>query len=72
MSSPGSKVVRIFGDLIARILRNPAEWKPLKEGRSAYWDEETGTIVVRDPKHPDGGTAFRPKTGKRDHHNDIW
>ena len=72
MSFFGSKAVRIFGDFIARILRNPTEKRPLKEGRSAYWDEETGTIVVRDPKHPDGGTAFRPKTGKRYYHNDIW
>lgn len=69
---PRVKSRQDFRRLIERILRNPAEWKPLKEGRSAYWDEETGTIVVRDPKHPDGGTAFRPKTGKRYYHNDIW
>lgn len=54
-----------FRELIARILRNPTEWKRLRQGRSAYWDRETGTVVVRDPRNPDGGTAFRPQTGKR-------
>jgi filamentous hemagglutinin len=53
-----------FREFIARVMRNPTEKKPLKGGRTAYWDEETGTIVVRDPKHPDGGTAFRPDEGK--------
>ena len=53
-----------FRELIARILRNPTERKPLKGGRTAYWDGATGTIVVRNPKDPDGGTAFRPRDGK--------
>jgi hypothetical protein len=53
-----------FQDFIERVMRNPTETRPLKDGRSAYWDEATGTVVVRDPKHPDGGTAFRPRDGK--------
>jgi len=54
-----------FQNLIQRILSNPTEWKRLEGGKSAYWDKKTGTVVIRDPGHPDGGTAFRPKTGKR-------
>jgi len=54
-----------FQNLIQRILSNPTEWKPLRGGRSAYWDKETGTVVIRDPRDPDGGTAFRQHTGKK-------
>ena len=39
-------------------------FKELKDGRSAYWHEETKTIVIRDPKHPDGGTVFKAKPGR--------
>ena len=53
-----------FRDSIARVMRNPTERKPLRGGRSAYWHEESGTIVVRNPRDPDGGTAFRPPDGK--------
>jgi hypothetical protein len=60
-----------FRDFIARIMKNPTEWKPLEGGRSAYWDKETGTVVVRDPRHPDGGTAFRPDKGKRYYDKDL-
>ncbi len=60
-----------FRKLIMRILKNPTEWKPLEGGRSAYWDGETGTVVVRDPRHPDGGTAFRPRDGKYYYDNEL-
>ena len=36
--------------------------KKLPDGRTAYWKD--GTIVIKDPSHPDGGTAFRPTDGK--------
>jgi hypothetical protein len=54
-----------FRNLIQKILSDPTDWKRLEGGRSAYWDKETGTVVIRDPRDPDGGTAFRPDTGKR-------
>ncbi|MBI5569326.1 MAG: hypothetical protein HY914_05210 [Desulfomonile tiedjei] len=60
-----------FRDLILKILSKPTEWKPPQGGRSAYWDKETGTFVIRDPSHPDGGTAFRPDAGKRFYDKDI-
>jgi hypothetical protein len=68
---PGVKSRQDFRDLIAKILKNPTEWKRLEGGRSAYWDKETGTVVVRDPRHPDGGTAFRPDRGKRYYDEDL-
>jgi hypothetical protein len=61
---PWLKSRQDFRELITRILRNPTERRRLEGGRSAYWDEGTGTVVVRDPRHPDGGTAFRPQRGK--------
>ncbi len=68
---PEIKSRREFRNLIMKILRNPTEWKQLEGGRSGYWDEETGTVVVRDPRHPDGGTAFRPDKGKRYYNEDL-
>ena len=37
----------------------------LPNGRSAYWDDATGVVVVVDPNNPDNGTAFKPKIGKK-------
>lgn len=68
---PEIKSRQEFRDLIAKVLKNPTEWKQLERGRSAYWDKETGTVVVRDPGHPDGGTAFRPKKGKSFYDKDL-
>jgi filamentous hemagglutinin len=46
------------------ILNNPStEVKPLTQGRTGYWDNTSGTVIVRDPFHKDGGTAFRPGNG---------
>jgi len=60
-----------FRKLIERIISNPSSWKPLQDGRTAYWDKETGTIVIHDPTGRDGGTAFRTKTGKRFYNKDV-
>lgn len=37
------------------------EKRTLDNGRTAYWYE--GTVVIRNPRDPDGGTAFRPTNG---------
>jgi hypothetical protein len=39
--------------------------RSLGRGRTAYWDDATGTVVIHNPKAPDLGTAFRPVAGKR-------
>lgn len=53
-----------FSDQIESILNNPSDAKKLSNGRSAYWDEASGVVVIRNPNTADGGTAFRPVDGK--------
>jgi hypothetical protein len=53
-----------FSDYIKDILRNPNEVKSLPRGRTAYWDDGSGTVVIQNPNDLDGGTAFRPPEGK--------
>ncbi|MDT4929357.1 MAG: hypothetical protein QOF92_2224 [Pseudonocardiales bacterium] len=38
--------------------------KDLGGGRSAYWDDASGTIVIVNPGAADMGTCFRPTAGK--------
>jgi hypothetical protein len=35
----------------------------LSNGRSAFWNDSTGTVLVRNPAAADGGTFFRPTDG---------
>jgi hypothetical protein len=44
---------------IETIMMIPSESKTEGE-RTAYWDDNTGTIVIENPNDPDGRTAFRP------------
>jgi len=37
------------------------EGRVLNAGRTAYWSD--GTLVIRNPAAPDGGTTFRPANG---------
>jgi filamentous hemagglutinin len=54
-----------FGRMIDGVINNPSESKEnLNDGRKAYWDDETGTLVIVDPGDADGGTVFRPEKGK--------
>jgi RHS repeat-associated protein len=41
-----------------------ANKRSLKRDRTAYWDDASGTVVIRDPHSVDGGTALRPKDGR--------
>lgn len=39
----------------------------------AFWDDVAGTIVLYDPTGPDGGTVFRPPSGKEFFEgDDLW
>jgi filamentous hemagglutinin len=38
--------------------------KQLSGGRSAYWNDKERMVVIRNPRSPDGGAAFRPKNDK--------
>ena len=44
--------------------------KQLQRNRTAYWDESTRTVVIRDANSVDGGTAFQPIRGK-DYFDDL-
>jgi|GEM_PF-5548539 len=54
-----------FKKHIEDVMNNPDDFKQLRNGREAYWDDETETIVISDPNNPDGGTAYRAYEGKQ-------
>jgi len=35
----------------------------LKKNREAFWHRDSGTVIIRNPYAPDGGTAFQPQEG---------
>ncbi|VXB53233.1 hypothetical protein AERO9AM_20254 [Aeromicrobium sp. 9AM] len=37
--------------------------RPLARGRTAYWDGERHSVVIRDPASAHGGTVLRPDDG---------
>ena len=51
---------------IDRIIRTAglSNTRRLARGRTAYWDEASGTAVIVDPSAEDGGTAFKPRGRK--------
>lgn len=53
------------------IIRKPSAKKKLKNGREAYWDEKSGTVVIVNPNDPDGGTVFKPDIGKQYFDHDL-
>lgn len=61
---PDVETVAQFVALIRDVMANPDATRTLGRGRSAYWQDKVQTLVVIDPRHPDGGTAFRPPDGK--------
>lgn len=50
-------------NLYAYVHNNRLSTRHLDRGRSAYWHEASGTLVVRNPAAIDGGTAFVPRMG---------
>ncbi len=50
---------------IDRVIASPSANRQLSSGREAYWDDATGTVVILDPNSNDGGTAFKPNSGRR-------
>ncbi len=53
-----------FASHIESVVNNPTSFRELSGGRTAYWDNVSGTVVIRNPKAVDGGTAFRPVNGQ--------
>ncbi len=61
---PGITTREQFQQHIESVINNPTATRSLTSGRTAWWDDETGTVVIRDPSRIDGGTAFKPKRGR--------
>lgn len=53
-----------FASHIESVVNNPSSFRELSGGCTAYWDDVSGTVVIRNPKAVDGGTAFRPVNGQ--------
>jgi filamentous hemagglutinin len=53
-----------FANLIENVINNPTATRSLSGGRTAYWQESTGTVVIRNPRAVDSGTAFQPVNGR--------
>jgi len=57
---PGVTTRGQFASVIEDAVLN-GERRTLSGGRTAYWSD--GSVVIRHPGAPDGGTAFRPANG---------
>ena len=57
---PGIRTRTQFAAHVEDVIVN-GRMRSLAGGRTAYWSE--GTVVIRNPRAGDGGTALRPKTG---------
>jgi filamentous hemagglutinin len=53
-----------FQSLVEDVINNPTAVRSLQKGRVAYWQEASGTVVIRNPAAADGGTAFQPVNGR--------
>jgi RHS repeat-associated protein len=61
---PGITTSEQFSSTIENIINNASDIRILSNGRTAYWDDASQTVVIRNPSAVDGGTAFKPNQGK--------
>ena len=59
-----------FATHIQEVMDNPTMSKSLSNGRSAYYDEASGTVVITNPNAADWGTAFVPRNPLK-YYNDL-
>jgi hypothetical protein len=52
-------------ETIKKIMKAPTRWSYVRDGRIAYWDRPSQTLVIVDPIPPHEGTAMKPTTGER-------
>jgi hypothetical protein len=57
----GIRTRQQYASHIENVLNNPSSVRYTADGRSFHLQESTGTVVVRNPNAPDGGTAFQPQ-----------
>jgi hypothetical protein len=60
----GAETPEELEQVIKDSLDNASRSRELSNGRTAYYDEETNTVVIVDPSSPDGGTIFKPSGGE--------
>lgn len=56
---PFIKTKKQFADHLESVMANPTHHKKLGAGREAFYDSKTSTFIVRNPRDPDGGSAFQ-------------
>ena len=61
--APGISSESELAQMVARILDGKGE--EIANGRSKYWDDATGTIVIFNSRARACGTVFRPNQGRR-------
>lgn len=61
------KTQKDYAAHIEKVMMNHSAQRKLKDGRMAYWDEETKFVVITSPsdKKGDYGTAFCPEKGRK-------
>jgi hypothetical protein len=52
-----------FAELIGKVLARATHHRKLENGREAFFDEPSNTIVIYNPHARDRGTCFRPRSG---------
>ncbi|MGB6056893.1 MAG: RHS repeat-associated core domain-containing protein [Microthrixaceae bacterium] len=58
---PGIRTRTQFADMVENVINNYDDVRHLSGGRTAYWRD--GVVVIRNPRAPDGGTAYVPRDG---------
>ena len=66
----GIRTKEQFARHIETVMKSPSVVRVLTRGRIAYWHQRTGTVVIRDARSKDGGTAFIPRR-KYDYFKDL-
>jgi RHS repeat-associated protein len=60
----GIRTRKQFAEHIENVINNPTSVRTRSDGATAYWHKDSGTLVIRNPRSADGGTAFQPREGQ--------
>ena len=48
---------------VENVMTNPSVMRNLSGGRTAFWDNASQSVIIRNPSAVDGGTVFKPTSG---------
>ena len=48
---------------VENVMTNPSAMRNLSGGRTAFWDNASQSVIIRNPSAVDGGTVFKPTSG---------